>query len=170
MNKFTMNCFNVLGAALSNLSGCLMCLTFLFILATPGLPEFRALDVHSPNLLLGMPPGDYAQQEFVFRTLYVSCIDREKNQPRFVACRSFSAFSTTTKIRNPVIVRISTDLGKKFVRVLDRKSIAFCYASLENRSKKTVVKPLGFFILRKSFAFFDKLRTHACYTQHDREK
>ena len=87
MNKFTMNFRNVLVATLSNLSGCLMCLTFLFIFATPGLAEFRALDVHSPNLLLGMPQGDYAQQEFVFRTLYVSCIDREKNQPRFLAYR-----------------------------------------------------------------------------------
>lgn len=57
MNKLcaTMNCRNVLVAALSNLSGCLMCLTFLFILATPGVAEFRALEVHSPNLLLGMP-------------------------------------------------------------------------------------------------------------------
>ena len=67
-------------ANLTHLSGSLMCLTFLFTLATPGVAEFRALDVHPPNLLLGMPQGDYAQQEFVFRTLYVSCIDRDKNQ------------------------------------------------------------------------------------------
>ncbi len=81
MNKFTMNRRKVLVTALSGMT----CLTFLF--AIPGWAEFRALDVHSPNLLLGMPQGDYTQQEFVFRTLYVSCIDRDKNQPRFVAYR-----------------------------------------------------------------------------------